>query len=245
MTAGVSAADVDLSQWTLSPGFGEQAFQVAGQGARSAHTWLPEAAIPRALIISLHGRVLAKPGVRGLGPRAQAEGLLRCLAAPALDSLDPIIIAPHSATGQWWEKAETELVLGLVAAAKKRWPEAAARVVITGYSNGGIGAWYFARLYPEYFAAAVPMAFNASIVGESTLPIYAIQGTKDEQFPIASVRAAIEDVKAKGQDITFDEKYRASHVEACSYLPELTDAARWLEQRVFAGAAPAQAGARP
>jgi poly(3-hydroxybutyrate) depolymerase len=245
VSAGARGAEVDLSQLALQPGAREYALQVTGQGARSAHVWAPEAAVPRALVIVLHGRVVTRPGIRGGDASSQAEGLVSCLAAPALGSLEPIIIAPHSASGQWWEKADTELVLGLVKAARKRWPEAGARSVVMGYSNGGIGAWYFARLYPEHFAAAVPMAFNATIVGESVLPIYAIQGTKDEQFPIATVRAAIDDVKAKGQDVTFAEKYRGSHFKACSYLPELANAARWLEQHVFAGAAPARAGASP
>jgi poly(3-hydroxybutyrate) depolymerase len=240
VTAGARGAELDLSQLSLSPGVHEHAFEVAGQGARSAHIWVPEAAAPRALVILLHGRVVNQRGVHGGDARSQAEGLVSCLAAPALASLDPIIIAPHGNGGQWWEKADTELVLGLVNAARSRWPEAGARSVIVGYSNGGIGAWYFARLYPEFFAAAVPMAFDASIVGESVLPIYAIQGTKDEQFQISSVRAAIENVKAKGRDVTFDEKYRGSHFKTCSYLPELTDAGRWLEQHVFARAAPAQ-----
>lgn len=64
-------------------------------------------------------------------------------------------------------------------------------------------------------------------------------------LPIASVRAAMKALEAKGQDVTFDEKHRGSHFKPCSYVPELTDGARWLEQEVFARAAPAEAGARP
>ena len=105
--------------------------------------------------------------------------------------------------------------------------------MILGYSNGGIGTWFFARLYPEYFSAAIPMAFNDTVVGESRLPIYSIQGTKDEQFEFAPVRAAVQALIARGQDVTLDEKYRGTHGAVCSYVPELSRAGRWLEQRVL------------
>lgn len=189
---------------------------------------------PRTLVIVLHGTVVGRPGRHRGGAGAQTNDLVGCLTAPALASLDPIIIAPRSEDGQWWRRQDTELVLGLVGAARERWPATGGRGVIMGYSNGGIGTWYFARLYPEHFAAAIPMAFSHDIVGESVLPIYAIQGTKDEQFDIDAVRDAIAAVQAKGRDVTMHQKARGSHYKACSYVPELSAAGRWLEDHAFA-----------
>ena len=110
-------------------------------------------------------------------------------------------------------------------------------MVITGYSNGGIATWYFARLYPEYFAAAIPMAFNDTIVGETPLPIYAIQGEKDELFSIEDVRQAIGKLKTRGFDVTLHERYRARHMDVCAYHSDLEAAGQWLQEHAFPKAA--------
>jgi predicted esterase len=232
VTQGVAPALVDLSL-ALEPGAEEYEVPVAGQGQRSLEIWMPEQAAPRTLVILLHGTITKRRGVVGPAARQHTGALIECLAAPALAPLDPIIIAPRSETGQWWRKEDTELVLGLAEAAQRRWPTMRGRSVIAGYSNGGIGAWFFARLYPQGFSAAIPMAFNDTIVGKTPLPVYAIQGSLDEQFDIARVRAAVEALKAQGQDVTFDEKRRGSHMRPCSYVPELANATRWLEAHAF------------
>ncbi|MEO8184488.1 MAG: hypothetical protein ABI895_37240 [Deltaproteobacteria bacterium] len=237
VSGGVPGAVVDVSSIRWQPGVQAYDLSVPGQGTRSVVVWVPEAAQPRAVVVLLHGTVRAQkrqPAGARLGP---SRLLVSCLAAPALGFLDPIIIAPSSPTGQWWGRSDTELVLGLVLAARSRWPAAGARSVILGYSNGGIGTWYFARLYPEYFRAAIPMAFNETIVGQSSLPIYAIQGTKDEQFEFPAVRAAIVALHAQGQDVTLDEKYRGTHHAVCSYVPELSRAGHWLADHVFSSSA--------
>jgi poly(3-hydroxybutyrate) depolymerase len=239
---GLSGAPVDLSPVAWKPGLSSHDLSVAGQGTRSVLVWVPpERAAPRALVVLLHGRT--GPGAaHGKDAHAPARALVNCLAAPALGSLDPILIAPISTTGEWWQRSETEFVLGLVLAVRSRWPEAGSRGVIAGYSNGGIGSWYFARLYPEYFRAAIPMAFNHTIVGKSPLPIYAIAGTRDEQFDFHRVRDAVQQLRGQGGDVILDQKYRGSHFAPCSYVPELMRAGQWLEQHVFSASA---SGPRP
>jgi poly(3-hydroxybutyrate) depolymerase len=235
--AGVPAALLDPGQLAWQPGLHEYELQVVGQGSRSAEIWMPATA-PRALVIMLHGTVVPRPQGPPRHSTSGGSGLVGCLAEPALHSLDPIIVAPRSVDGQWWHESDTGFVLGLVRAVRQRWPEAGARSVIAGYSNGGIATWYFARLYPEYFTAAVPMAFSFDIVGASALPIYAIQGTRDEQFEIEPVRAAIQMLKAQGQDVTLKERFRGSHHQMCAYVPELAQAGEWLEQHVFSALRP-------
>lgn len=234
VTGGIPGAVVDVSSIRGQPGVAEYDLPVAGQGTRSVVVWLPETPEPRAMVLLLHGTVRERKGHAAGAQPGPSRLLVSCLAAPALGFLDPIILAPSSPTGQWWARSDTELVLGLVLAARDRWPAARTRSVILGYSNGGIGAWYFARLYPEYFRAAIPMAFNDTIVGPSTLPIYAIQGTKDEQFAFPAVRAAIQALHDQGQDVTLDEKYRGAHNAPCSYVPELGRAGHWLVDHVYA-----------
>jgi predicted esterase len=156
--------------------------------------------------------------------------LIECLLAPALGELRPLIVAPHGESGQWWEPDDTALVLGLARAARRRWPQASPRTVIMGYSNGGIGAWYFARLYPQHFTAAIPIASNHTIVGETPLPVYAIHGTRDELFPVGPLRSAVEALRQQGGNVALNEKYRGTHLAPCSYREQLSGAAAWLRR---------------
>lgn len=196
---------------------------MAGQAQRSVSLWVPDTDRPRSIVLFLHGRVVRRqsrrsgyvprvepahqrgavplPGGGRLDGEHQARGALPCLVAPGLEALAPVVLAPISPHGEWWHESDTELVLGLAQAARRRWPEAAARSIITGYSNGGIGTWFFARLYPEYFSAAIPMAFDDTIVGPPPLPLYAIMGAHDELFDAKAMGHALRALERSGQDV--------------------------------------------
>ena len=231
--SGAPPAKLDLSALRHEPGTHEYRIEVAGTGARSVEVWLPPSGSPKLLVTFLHGAV-----ARQRGKRFDSEGmtreLVRCLVVPALGALEPLVIAPRSADGQWWGDAETRFVLGLREAAVRRFPSVGRRHVVVGYSNGGISAWYFARLYPEYFSAAIPLAANDTIVGETQLPVYAIHGTRDEVFPIAGVRASVRSLEQTQRNVRLVEKYRGNHYDPCSYAQELAGARAWLQQQALA-----------
>lgn len=231
VVAGVEAARLATDPLAGAPGFGEVSWSLDGT-TRAASLWVPEGS-PRSLIVMLHGAIVRNVGAPTFEPRTVARMLLRCLAQPAFAALQPLVIAPHSAEGQWWKEEDTAFVLGLVAAARQRWPQLAARSVVAGYSNGGIASWYFARLYPEWFAAAIPIAANDMIIGAVRVPVYAIAGDKDELFPLAPTRAAVERERQRGSDVTLAVRHRAGHMTPCAYRPELEGAARWLEAHAF------------
>jgi predicted esterase len=223
----VSPAPVDLATVKLEPGPALVSVNVAGQGTRELALWWPEGDGPHPLAIFLHG---AGGGRRLLG----STGILTCLVAPALEPIHPIVVAPVSASGgQWWTEADIGFVLGLIDAARQRWPVAREKTLLLGYSNGGIGTWFFARQYPDRFSAAIPMAANDTIIGPTPLPIYAISGDKDELFPIADMRRAIAAARAAGQNVSLHEKYRGTHTQACSYVPELEAARDWVTSSVW------------
>ncbi|HET9929604.1 MAG TPA: hypothetical protein VFQ35_02905 [Polyangiaceae bacterium] len=227
----VSPARVDLSRIRLGPGVTESTLELAGGGARSVLLWQPEGE-PNSVIVFLHGAVPVGAPRPWRAP-AQTRGLVECLAVPAFAALRPIILLPRSERGEWWSRADAEFVLGLLEAAVQRWPTAAHRKAIVGYSNGGIGTWYFARAYPTYFDAAIPMASNDTVVGATRLPVFAIHGENDELFSIERVRSAIEALKSEGQDVTLLAKYRGTHLAPCGYVDELGTAARWLSSHVW------------
>lgn len=228
--AGLQPANLSLAQVSLSPGLAEYELSVADEH-RSIAVSMPEGGDPALVVVALHGAIPRGSAV--WGAPAQTRGLLRCLIEPALRSLHPLIIAPRADDGEWWRSSNTQLVLGLAVAAGRRWPELGRRVVVLGYSNGGIGAWYFARLYPQYFAAAIPIASNDTVVGETPIPVFAIHGSNDEVFSSDLVHDAVDRLSKRGRDVTFIEKYRGTHLAPCSYVHELSLAGRWLDGHVL------------
>jgi len=182
-----------------------------------------ESAGPRPLVIFLHG---ASGG-------AKLPQRLECLVAPAFAHVAPIVVAPESAGGDWWDERETAYVLGLADAAVRDWRVDENRLVIMGYSNGGIGAWFFARLYPERFSAAIPMSANHAIIGESPLPIHVIHGSSDTLFDVEKVRDRVQALAQRGFNVTLDVREGGQHEDACGYRRELEAAAAWLESTVW------------
>lgn len=190
------------------------------------------------LLVYLHGALQTRgaTGQRRIGIGSH-ERLMRCLFGLEFQTLEPIIVMPVStlgAGGEWWTQTESAFVVGLVDALKRNWPIDAQRTVVAGFSNGGIGAWTLARLYPERFGAAIAIAFDAGAVGETRVPVFAIQGTRDELFDYETIERRIEALTQRGYPVTFVGKYRGTHFTGCAYAREVGLAREWLVQDVWA-----------
>lgn len=218
------AAAVSLEQVALTPGTSRVSVHADGS-PRELMLLVPkgDTSKPRPLVIFLHGA----NGANALDQLAQ------CLLEPGLTPISPIILAPVSSSPHWWAGADARFVLGLVEAAVRSWPVDGRRVVVTGYSDGGIGAWSFIRLYPETFSAAIPIASSHTIMGATSRPVHAIHGDQDELFAINSVREQAELLQGEGSDVVLAVKPQGKHFDACSYAVELRSAAQWLIQSAW------------
>lgn len=226
MTASVAPLAVDLRNVSLSPGLRWVNVASPAPIQRRMVLVVPEdigRGENRPLVIFLHG---ASGG-------AKLPERLECLVAPAFARVSPIIIAPEAEGGEWWNESDTAYVLGLADAAVRDWHVDDKRLVMVGYSNGGIGAWFFARLYPERFSAAIPMSANHAIVGPSPLPIHAIHGSNDRLFDVDKVRERVQALKQAGFNVSLDVREGGQHEDACGYERELEAAVAWLEGSVW------------
>ena len=163
----------------------------------------------------------------------EGEQYLRCLADPGFKKLNAIIFAPDAGDYYFWEEANYSLILTLIEYAKKYWPIDENKIIVSGYSNGGIATWFFGINYPEIFSAAIPMASYHDYNKKLKIPFYVIHGENDELFPLAATEDIVNLLNNKGSDIQLQVMEGFSHYTACSYNNSLRSASDWLLSDVW------------
>jgi len=155
-----------------------------------------------------------------------------CLAFPGFDFMNAIIIAPSANGGHWVEEQNEQKVIKLIKQASRHWPIDSEKIIVTGYSNGGIGSWHYAQKYPKLFATALPIAgyYKAEKI---KIPVYALHGEQDELFNIQEIEASLEASIKKGSNITFKSIPAFTHYSACSYVEELRAMAKKMQEEVL------------
>jgi predicted peptidase len=159
---------------------------------------------------------------------------MRCLVEPAFKEKGYIIFSPRIGFGENWFADDTRArILAFLDFAKAHWPVDGNKIAVTGYSLGGTGCWNYALNYDTYFSAAIPMAGAYIANRKINIPMAVIHGTEDELYDYDLAVGAIEDSQAMGSDITIITAEGRSHQQACLYLPQLIEAANWLENEVW------------
>jgi len=179
---------------------------------------------------------------------------LEILVEPALRDLGAIIVAPLCPGRSWTEPRAEEGVLALLEHVRDEYRIDVDRVVVTGFSLGGMGTWYFASRYPELFSAAISMA-GVPVIASSTesggrsvqrfvesgsfdwparlvnLPIYVLHSRDDELIPIAPVEAAVAELEALGSNVEFMAiDAGIGHHETPRYVPYLAQVVPWVRE---------------
>jgi predicted peptidase len=98
------------------------------------------------------------------------------------------------------------------------------RLYITGISLGGYGVWDAIERWPNYFAAAIPIAgagdpSKAAVLKH--LPIWAFQGSNDQVVPVSGSRDMIAAIRAAGGTPRYTEYPGAGH-EVWAYVYSTT-----------------------
>lgn len=185
---------------------------------------------PRPLVLALH---YGFDGRRPF-PAYYGRGFLERVVAPGLRDLGAFIVAPDSHGEHWADPAIAEPVLALLDALVADPRIDGSRVVVTGYSMGGAGTWWYAANHGERFAAAVPMAgrFRTDSAGAiRDLPIHALHSRDDELIPIAPVRKLIARLAKGGQDAQLTELDEITHFQSPRYASALREKiVPWLKK---------------
>jgi predicted peptidase len=182
------------------------------------------------LVLTLHGYAAGSP---------DAHKQTACYVEPGLAALDVIILSPNGGIDDWETLGNNDQLRILTDLSRRLWPVDVSKVVVTGYSNGGNGSWYYAETQPSIFSAAIPLASGYQIVNlngvgrKVNIPMYVIHGSEDDLFPLDTVQNWVNKSILAGSDITFVIAQGLGHYTPCDYTSYFQDAAAWLENEVW------------
>ncbi|MCG2815995.1 MAG: linear amide C-N hydrolase [Candidatus Aminicenantes bacterium] len=179
---------------------------------------------PQPLVVALHygGEVTPFYG----------RGYLKLLVLPALKGLNALILAPDCPDRSWTSPVSETAVIGLIKALLSDYKIDERKILLTGFSLGGIGTYHLAARHPGLFSAAIPMAARTT---EETLalihniPFYIIHSDGDELFPMESVEAIVKTLKEKGMKVQLQVIRGISHWRTTAFVPALRQAASWVK----------------
>jgi len=207
---------------------------------------------PAPLVLALHfGWAQALP------PNYSAV-FMEILVEPALRELGAIIVAPLCPARTWVDPRSEQAVLALLDHVREQYAIDEQRTLVTGFSLGGMGTWYYASHHAERFRAAIPMA-SVPVIAQTSesgaetvrryaqagsvdwpaglveMPLYIIHSRDDELIPIAPVERAAAELSALGADVELLAiDAGIGHHQTPRYVPYLQRTVPWL-QRVWGG----------
>lgn len=178
------------------------------------------------LVVVLHYNANAEPA-------ELAEIYLRTVAEPGLRDLGAILFAPAVPGLTWTDPASGKAVMDFVEHAVATWPVDPARIVVTGYSMGGVGTWFFTTRYPEVFSAGIPIAGRPIGDLSGGVPLYIIHGRLDDLFPVAETEEAAGVLQNAGVNVELVIVEGLGHNQATGYVNALQGAVPWVQERVW------------
>jgi predicted peptidase len=177
---------------------------------------------PVPLVLALHF---------GGNPDGAGRSMLDILIQPALEELGAIIVAPDSLSGGWATPQNERAVNALLAAVEKSYAIDQKKMIVTGYSMGGAGTWYWADKYPERFSAAVPVSGRpTSPAAAWRVPVFAVHSRNDQTNPIGPTEQRIAELKKQGLNAQIVVLTGIAHYETSRFVDGLRQAVPWIQQ---------------
>jgi len=178
--------------------------------------------------------------------------LLR-LIAPAFEELGALMVAPDALEHDWLSPRSQRAVWAVLDSVQSEFNVDSRRIVITGFSLGGLAAWYMAVENPDFFSAAIPVATAPTLVradsgaepehrrfiregtvpwheGLLSIPFFVVHSRADELIPFDKVERAVEDLRAKGASIEFVAVDGLGHYVVMEYVDAVAQAVPWVRR---------------
>jgi pimeloyl-ACP methyl ester carboxylesterase len=206
----------------LAPGVHDQTLAQSGAPAIHYAISVPPRyhGEPVPLVLALHF---------GGDPQGAGRSMLDILIQPALGGLGAVIVAPDSLSGGWSSAQNEQAVNALLAAVEKSYAIDQKKVIVTGFSMGGAGTWYWAGKYPDRFSAAVPVSGQPTS-GAWRVPVFAVHSRNDQVVPIGPAEQRIAELKQQGVNAQIVVLTGIAHFETYRFVDGLRQAVPWIQQ---------------
>jgi predicted peptidase len=166
-------------------------------------------------------------------PDYYGQELVENVVEPALRDLGAIMVAPDCLHRDWANPESEAEVNHLLDFLDDTYGVDRDKVIVTGYSLGGMGAWYMAARNQERFAAAIPIAGivpREAAEVEWSIPLYVIHSRADEVVSIVPTERAVKQLRERGAEVEFIVLDDVSHFETGRYFRPLRDAIPWIRK---------------
>jgi predicted peptidase len=135
------------------------------------------------------------------------------------------LIVPQCPSGGGWTSQNRKVVNELLQSYIQCGESDPKRVYILGGSMGGTGTWCQLSYFPDFYAAAMPVAGNPTgmnAANVATTPVLTVMGTADAMMSIPAVETFMADIIALGGSVQLDTEEGWSHPTTCeqSYTDE-------------------------
>ncbi len=122
-----------------------------------------------------------------------------------------IIVSPQCPENERWNPEQLSMLLDDV---EKNYKTDKNRVYATGLSMGGYGVWKLAQMYPDRFAAVLPICgggdfLNACVIKH--LPVWVFHGAKDKVVSVQESERMVNALKKCGGNVKFTVYPDAGH----------------------------------
>jgi len=222
----LSGETIALAQGSGAPGVSHAVFTIPGGGTMTYGIAVPRGPGPHPLILALH------PG----GGRTAYYGssFMRSIVEPALRDWNAIIVAPDAPTRSWASDVSERAIVALLEEVMAKFSIDRARVLVTGFSLGGHGTWFFATHRADLFTGAIPIAGSPGdepLEALGDMPVHIIHSRDDEVVPFRPAADAATHRREGGHPVEFTELEGVGHFTMGAYIQPLQRAGAWMMEQ--------------
>ena len=157
------------------------------------------------------------------------------------DGSDQFYVMPYAwASEAWWTDDQVQNIDAIVDALKRTYNVDENRVILSGNSDGGTGAYYIAMHETTPFASVTPLIGFIMVLSNEDVddgkifpnnlrnkPMFVVNGTDDELYPTAIVEPFTKHLIASGVSIDYHPQQGAHH--NTMWWPDVRDIYRKFE----------------
>lgn len=114
---------------------------------------------------------------------------------------DAYVISPQCPQKKWWGGDMLKQLDLLISKTCKDYPIDESRIYITGLSMGGMGTMAMVQLYPDRFAAAMPICGRGDVSQAAKMvntPMWFFHGDADKSVPVSGSTEMVAAIKTAG-----------------------------------------------